>query len=164
MIFFSYKFLSIMKNLFISSFSLLLMTWLTVSCHNENLSPECDVIETFYNDEFENITCSLQNINTDDQTVNLVIKTQADYEKYFICGTQLPAVDFDKYFIITGGYRHNNCAIFDSQQVQLCNNKIIYGVRMLEQDCHAITNVYYATVIEKKYENLAVEFDVKFAN
>jgi hypothetical protein len=48
--------------------------------------------------------------------------------------------------------------------VQLCNNKTIYGVRMLEQVCHAITNVYYATAIEKKYEALPVEFDVQFAN
>ena len=153
-----------MKYLFYFYFSILFLTGLTVSCRNENLSPECEVIETFYNDEFENIPCSLQNINTDDQTVNLVIKTQADYEKYFICGTQLPAVDFDKYFILAGRYRHNNCAVFDNQQVLLCNNKIIYRVRMLEQVCHSFTDVYYATAIEKKYEALPVEFDVKFAN
>ena len=140
------------------------MTWLTVSCHNENLPPECDVIETFYNDEFENITCSLQNINTDDQTVNLLIKTQADYEKYFICSTQLPAIDFEKYFILAGRYRHHQCAVFDSQQMLLCNNRIVYRVRILELICAAFTNVYYFAVIDRQYENLPVEFDVQFAN
>ena len=123
-------------------------------------------VQTYYNDEFRDIPCSLQNISASasDKVVNLVIKTQADYEKYFICSYQPPAVDFEKYFILAGRYRHHQCAVFDNQQVLLCNNKIVYRVAMLEQICAAFTNVYYFAVIDRQYENLPVVFDVKFSN
>ncbi len=147
---------------------LILIAMLTVSCEQEALqSCEDDrvkQIETFHDEEFANIPCSLQSINNNDKVVNLVIKTQADYEKYFICGVPLPEVDFEKYFILAGRYRHNQCAVFDSQQVLLCNNKIIYRVKMLEQVCQAFTNVFYVTVVENKFETFKVEFDVKFSN
>ncbi len=157
-----------MKNIFITWISLLLLTVLTGSCQKE-VTQNCEgdgaqQVETFYNVAFENIPCSLHNIDADDKVVNLVIKTQADYENYFTCSTQLPDVDFDLYFILAGRYRHSNCAIFDSQQVLLCNNKILYRVGMLEQACQAITDVFYVTVIERSYESLSIEFDVKFVN
>jgi len=121
-------------------------------------------VQTYYNDEFRNISCSLQNINTKDNVVNLVIKTQADYDKYFICSVQPPAVDFDKYFILAGRYRHHQCAVFDSHQVLLCKNRIVFKVRILEQICAAFTNVYYFVVIDRQHVNLPVVFDVKFSN
>ena len=121
-------------------------------------------LQTFYNDEFSNIPCSLQSIDNSDKEVNLIIKTQADYEKYFICSFQPPAVDFDKYFILAGRYRHHQCAVFDSQQTLLCENKLFYKVRMLPQDCQAITNVFYFAVIDRQHVNLPVVFDVKFMN
>lgn len=156
-----------MENIFKAMTILLILTALSSSCQKEDVICEVDnaqQIETFYNNEFENIPCSLQNINTDDKVVNLVIKTQADYEKYFICSYAPPAVDFGKYFILTGRYRHHQCAMFDSQLVLLCNNKIVYKVGMLEQICAAFTNIYYFAVIEREYENLPVVFDVKFSN
>jgi hypothetical protein len=158
-----------MKNIFNTLTILLLLTTLSSSCQKEDVIQNCEgdnaqQIETFYNDEFGSIPCSLQNISTDNKVVNLVIKTQADYEKYFTCSNQLPEVDFEKYLILAGRYRHHQCAIFDNQQVLLCDSKLFYKVRMLLQDCQAITNVYYVTVIEKEYENLPVEFDIKFTN
>lgn len=121
-------------------------------------------IETFYNQELEDLPCSLQNINPDTREVNLVIKTQGDYIKYFSCSAELPTLDFEKYFILAGRYRHQQCAVFDRQQVLLCNNKIIFKVEMIEQDCLDLTNVFYVTVIERKYEGLQGVFDVGFKN
>jgi hypothetical protein len=130
------------------------------NCEGDNAQQ----VQTYYNDEFRDIPCSLQNINTNDKVVNLVIKTQADYDKYFICSFKPPAVDFDKYFILAGRYHHHQCAVFDSQQTLICENKLYYKVRMLEQVCAAFTNVYYFAVIDRQHINLPVVFDVKFSN
>ncbi len=148
---------------------LLLLSVLSGSCQEETMIQNCEGengqrIETFYNEELREIPCSMQHINPDTREVNLVIKTQADYEKYFTCIAELPTLDFTKYFILAGRYRHHNCAVFDRQQVLLCNNKLIYKVEMLEQICNAFTNVFYVTVIERKYEGLQVVFDVGFKN
>lgn len=155
------------KNILIPC--MLLLALLTASCQKEGILQNCDGetvqnIETFYAEEFKNIPCGLQNIGNDKKEVNLVITNQADFEKYISCSGQLPVIDFDKYFILSGVYIHHQCAVFNGQQVSICNNKIIYSVRMLEQDCQAFTTVYYATVIEKKYRNLPIEFDVQFKN
>jgi hypothetical protein len=154
---------TILKILFLCG--IILLT--AFSCEKEE--ENCDMdnaqhVETFYSDEFERIPCSLHNIDTDNKVVNLVIKTQADFEKYLSCSSQLPAIDFKKYFILVGRYRHHQCAIFDSQEVLICDNKLFYKVRMLEQDCLAFTDVFYVTVIEREYVNLPVKFDVKFMN
>ncbi len=146
---------------------LILFTLLSGSCQEEAMILNCEGenvqrIDTFYDDELENIPCSIQNINPDTKEVNLVIKTQADYEKYFTCSNELPVIDFEKYFILAGRYRHQQCAVFDRQQVLLCNNKLIYKVEMLELICASFTNVFYATVIEREYEGLSVVFDVGF--
>jgi hypothetical protein len=158
-----------MKTLNNITSSILLLTLLTTGCQNESIPQSCDgdnaqYLETFYSEEFAGIPCELQNIESDKKEVNLVITNQVDLKKYFTCFEQLPEIDFDKYFILAGRYTHNNCAVFDSQQVSICNNKIIFKVKMLEQVCHAVTSVFYATVIEKKYSNLPVDFDVQFKN
>lgn len=156
-----------MKNIFKTMTVLLLLAELTGSCQKE-ISPNCEgenaqQVESFYMDEFENTPCGLQHIEGNEKETQLVITSQADFEKYFTCSEQLP-IDFDKYFILAGMYKHHQCALFDSQQVSTCNNEIVYKVRMLEQICQAPTAVFYATVIEKKYSALPVEFDVQFKN
>ena len=158
-----------MKNLFNKTVCISLVIVLIGGCREDEVIQNCEgddaqQIETFYTAEFGNTPCSLQNINSADKVVNIVIKTQADYEKYFTCISQPPTVDFEKYFIIAGNYRHHQCALFKGQKVLLCNNKIIYRVFILKQICDSITDVFYVTVIEKKYENLPIEFDVKFIN
>jgi hypothetical protein len=154
-----------MNKIILIMTSLILMA---VSCQKEALIPNCEgdnakQVESFYIDELESTPCGLQNIEGNEKETNLVITTQADFEKYFTCSEQLP-IDFDKYFILAGMYRHHQCASFDSQQVSICNNEIVYKVRMLKQICHAPIAVFYATVIEKKYSALPVEFDVQFKN
>jgi hypothetical protein len=138
-----------------------------VSCQKEGIRQNCDGenaqnIETFYAEEFENIICRLQNIGNDQKEVKLVITNQADFEKYISCSGQLPVIDFDKYFILSGAYIHHQCAVLIGQQVSICNNRIVYDVKLLEQDCQAVTTVYYVAVIEKKYSTLPVEFVFSF--
>ncbi len=157
-----------MNNPFLTFFSLVLLVGATFSCHNENFQ-NCEAgdtqqLETFYKDEFEEIPCSLQNIDAEVNEVNLIIKDQTDFEEYFSCSDQFPDIDFDKYFILAGRYRHYNCAGLDSQEVLVCKNKVVFRVRMLKQDCHAFTNVFYAVVLEKGYSSLPVAFDVQFEN
>jgi len=156
-----------MKNIFRTMTILFFLTSVTGSCQTE-VDPDCDgnnvqQIESFYIDEFESTPCGLQNIEGNEKETHLVITTQTDFEKYFTCSEQM-AIDFDKYFILAGMYRHHQCAAFDSQQVLMCNNRIIYKVRLLEQICAALTNVSYYVVIDRQYENLPVVFDVKFSN
>lgn len=149
--------------------SFLFLALLAFGCQDECIPQDCagdneQFIETFYSEEFAGIPCGLQNAESDEKEVNLIITTQTDFDKYFTCAAQLPVIDFDKYFILAGMYRHHQCAVFDSQSVSVCNNKINYRVTMLEQACQAITSVFYATVIEKEYNNLPVDFDVQFKN
>lgn len=145
--------------------SILLLLLFAFGCQNESIPQDCSgdsvqPLQTFYS-EFSNTQCEFQAIDNAEKQVNLVITAQADFDKYLTCSDQL-TIDFDKYFILAGVYRHNQCAIFDNQQVFLCNNKVVYKVRMLEQDCLAVTSVFYATIIEKKYSVLSIEFDVQF--
>lgn len=127
---------------------------LTTSCQKTDLRQNCDEeneqnIGTLYAKEFENISCRLQNIENEKKEVNLVITNQKDFAKYISCSGQLPFIDFEKYFILFGPYKHHQCAVFHAHQFAVCNNRTIYNVKLLEQDCWAFTTVYYATVIEK---------------
>jgi hypothetical protein len=136
-------------------------------CDTQPETPVCEegdvrYLQTFFNDKFGRAACRLQGIDPNTQVVNFVIRNQVDYEKHVVCGHQPPAVDFGKYFLLAGRYLHHQCALFGDQQVMLCNNTIVYRVRMTELICAAFTNVWYFAVIEKRYENLPVVFDVGF--
>ncbi|MGE0930302.1 hypothetical protein [Peijinzhouia sedimentorum] len=149
--------------------SVLFLTLFVMSCQYENVLQSFEdqneqTIETFYSEELQDIPCGLQNIDHDEEEVNLVIKDQADLEKYFQCHDELPEIDFGKYFLLAGVYRHNQCAVFDSQSVTLSNNRVIYKINVIEQDCFAFTSVLYLTTIERKYLNLPVEFEIRFKN
>ena len=156
-----------MKTIIHIASCVFLLILLTISCQNESIQQDCSgdnaqSLQTFYSDELTNVPCSLQNIESTEKEVNVVIANQADLEKYFTCAGQLSEIDFEKYIILAGRYRHHQCAIFDNQQIVLCNSKVVYRVWLLEQDCLAVMSVFYATVIEKKYSDLSIEFDVQF--
>lgn len=144
-----------MKNILYSiTVCLVLLPVFSIGCQKEDKFENSDgesvqYIKTFYSAEFDDAFCSLQNVSTTDKKVNLVITNQVDFEKYMSCDIQPPVIDFEKYFILTGVYKHNQCAVFDSQQVYICNNKIIYNVKMLRKDCQAITSLFYVAAIEK---------------
>ncbi|WP_009033907.1 hypothetical protein [Indibacter alkaliphilus] len=153
-----------MKNIFNTVTGLLFLMSLG-GCELVSRIQDCEEdsapqVLTFFEDEFENFPWSLQNINLDDKEVNLVIKTQAEYEKYFISSKDLPDIDFGKFIILAGRYRHHQCAVFDRQQILLCDSRLFYKVRIIPQDCQAITDVFYSAVIERKYEDLPIIFNV----
>lgn len=135
---------------------------IATNCEGDNAQP----VETFFTEDFEIATCQLnaENIDHSEKETHLIIKTQSDFEKYVSCTENAPTIDFDEYFVLAGIYRHQQCAIFDRQSVVLCEERLIYRVRLLEQDCLAITSVTYFTVISKDHDSKEVEFDVQFSN
>ncbi len=158
-----------MKTLRRISSIVLGLTLLTTGCQTESIPQNCEgdnapYLSTFYSDEFKDISCGLQNVDGEKKQVNLIITNQSDFEKFIFCSIQPPVIDFEKYFVLTGVYRHHQCARFDSQQILICNNKVIYKVRMQEEICQAAIPVFYIIAIEKKYSNLDIEFDVQFKN
>jgi len=138
---------------------------ISVSC-GEDVSQNCEgdtaqPIETFYEPEFEEVNCILQNTDPNEKEVHLIIKNQEGYETYFSCIEGLPAIDFDEYFILAGVYGHHQCAVFDNQSVVLCENRLIYRVRLQEKDCFALTDIHYFTVLSKGHENSKIKFDIQ---
>lgn len=135
------------------------------SCSKLNNCEESDWInipfETLGNDT---IIYWLENIDEMKTNVFVVIKNQNDFEKYVRCNYEPMEIDFNSQILLAGRYRHHQCAVFDSQQILICENKLYYKVRMIEQICAAFTNVHYFAVIDRQYENLPVVFDVKFSN
>ncbi|WP_339700963.1 hypothetical protein [Algoriphagus aquimarinus] len=70
--------------------SFLFLALLTFGCQDECVSQDCagdnaQFIETFYSEEFASTPCGLQNIDSDEMEVNLVISTQTDFDKYLTC-------------------------------------------------------------------------------
>mgnify|MGYP006902059207 CR=1 FL=1 len=128
------------------------------------LGDQAKPVEQLFEGGFDAAGCRIQNIEFSSGENNFVIKNQSDYEKYVTCNNDLPNIDFDKYFILAGVYSHHQCAIFDNQSVELCDNRLKYKVKLKEQICFKPTDVKYFTVIERKYQNLPVVFDVNFSN
>ena len=135
---------------------------LNTNCDGDNAQP----IETFFDSDFDSAICQLnaQNIDQSEKETHLIIKTQNDFERYVNCTENAPTIDFDKYFVLAGVYRHHHCALIDRQSVVLCKGKLIYRVRLLELDCPSFTSVTYFTVMSKDYDSKEVEFDVQFVN
>jgi hypothetical protein len=135
---------------------------LNTNCDGDNAQP----IETFFDSDFDSAICQLnaQNIDQSEKETHLIIKTQNDFERYVNCTEDVPEIDFNEYFILAGMYRHHQCAVFDRQEVLLCNNRIVYEVELFEQICAALTNVSYFVVIDRQYENLPFVFNVKILN
>ncbi|QLH33167.1 MAG: hypothetical protein HWD62_12780 [Cyclobacteriaceae bacterium] len=110
--------------------SILFLILLIFGCQTENSPQECSgedaqYLETFYSEEFASIPCALQNIESTEKEVNLRIESQADLEKYFTCHEQLPEIDFDKYFILTGVYRHHQCALLTANRFYYVTIKLL---------------------------------------
>ncbi len=147
----------------------ILMALQITGCQTESIPQNCEgdnaqYLPTFYSSEFTSVSCGLRNVDNEQKEINLIITNQADFEKYIFCSSQPPVIDFEKYFILTGVYRHHQCAVLDSQQILICNSKIIYKVNIQEQICQAAIPVFYITAIEKKYSHFDIEFNVRFKN
>jgi hypothetical protein len=119
-------------------------------------------VQTFLTEEFE--ACGLQNLDHRQKEVNLIIKTQAEFEKYVSCQPQSDPIDFNEFFLLAGRYKHQQCVRFDRQEVTICENRIFYTVNLMEQDCYSISDVFYFALIDRKFEDLEVKFNVKFKN
>lgn len=130
---------------------------ISANCEGDQAQP----VEQFFEDDFNVAICRLQNIEISSGENNLIIRNQDDYEKYVTCNGDLPNIDFDNYFILAGIFSHHQCAVFDNQSVELCENRLIYRVSILEQICFKPILIQYLTVINKKYEKMKIEFDIQ---
>lgn len=139
---------------------------LTVSC-NDDESKNCREdeaipVETFYA-AFGDLKCNFQNVEEDDKEL-FVISNQEDLDMYLDCPTE-PQIDFRQYFVIAGIYTHHQCAVLENQVILNCHAvRLIHKVLLSELACQAITPIFYAAVIERKYLDLPIERAIVFSN
>lgn len=95
------------------------------------------------------------------QNFQVVIKSQSELEKNIQCSSGFQSFDFNKYFIVVGQYAHQNCILFDSQVVSICQNTIFYEVFLQEQVCQSPTDVMFLAIVDRKYKDFDVVLNIK---
>jgi hypothetical protein len=128
-----------------------------VNCIEENKV----ALEPIKVEGFNPESCRLVD-TTKEQEYRVIIKSKTEFDKYINCSINAPDVDFNKYFILAGSYNHRQCATLDNQQISICSDALVYNVNLREQDCLAVTRVYYFAIVENKYSNLPVTFEIEF--
>jgi hypothetical protein len=128
-----------------------------VNCTEENKV----ALEPINVEGFNPESCRLVD-TTKEQEYRIIIKSKTEFDKYINCSINAPDVDFNKYFILAGSYNHRQCATLDNQQISICSDALVYNVNLREQDCLAVTRVYYFAIVENKYSNLPVTFEIEF--
>ena len=93
------------------------------------------------------------------QNFNVVIDTQEKLEKYIHC-SEYQQIDFDKYVILGGLYVHHQCIGLSSEELFICEGKLVYQVNLFPKDCFAVTEMPYFKLVERKYIERGVYFDI----
>lgn len=110
--------------------------------------------------------CRLQNISNSQEVgskVDLVIQSQAEYEKYVLCESALPAIDFSKKALLAGRYIAAHMDWVENQRVyQDCNGKLVFEVRLEKGGYTAVTEVFYFAGIPKVSNQTEVTFDISY--
>lgn len=154
-----------MKNLYLLICSLFLFAF---SCEREeiNCSGETTSISFELLQQNSDSGCHIQNIKESTEVgsqENLIIQSQADYEKYILCHSSLPTIDFSKKTLLAGRYVAANMDWIDNQQVyQNCDGKVVFKVKLERGGYTAITKVYYFVVIPKISNATQVNFDIGY--
>jgi hypothetical protein len=145
-----------MKYLLIPFFTGCLM----ISCQDHCDGPSTPIAFEL-STEASNRFCTLQNVDKQKTEVDLVIKTQADLEKYVACNTNLE-VDFSSRMILAGGYLSNHCAEVTSQSVERnCKGEIVYNVEILKGDCDSMSWVDYLVIVDKSSSPVKFNLSIK---
>ncbi len=93
------------------------------------------------------------------QNFNVVIDSQEKLEQYIHC-PQYQQIDFDKYVILAGLYVHHQCIGLSSEELFICEGKLVYQINLFPMDCLAVTEIPYFKLVERKYADSGVYFDV----
>ena len=132
-----------------------LLISLNISCSSGiNSQDDCDELKTVSVDMLQRngfTNFQLQNIEMPkmNKSVNLVINSRADYEKYVVPADSLPEIDFNSNTVIGGVKYLPTCGAFGTQVVNQGCGKIFYSVNLERQDCSAKTHVFYFAIIPK---------------
>lgn len=135
------------------------------SCTGDTVDPECS--------EEEHKSISFESISTsslafkgrdvpfeqrDKSEVNLIIKSEKDFNKYLISRNGFPGIDFSKNVLLCGRKTYMHCVRLDSVNVVEMCNKIQHRVYIREGICGAITDIYYFTLVPVNYSKKKIDF------
>ncbi len=153
-----------MKNVKLFLFLYGIIVIIISGCENNdgcNEQPQ-QVVILHFGDTTGNTQYRLQNIDTEQETVNLVINSQTDYEKYVAGNGTLPVIDFNHYTFLAGRMKTSASGMVTDQYVTRKCYEYTYTVNIEEGNLGVVSAVYYFAVIEKA--NGKVIFDIHYVN
>jgi hypothetical protein len=133
---------------------------LMISCQDHCDGPSTP-IPFELSSEGSNRICIMQNVDKEKTEVNVVIKTQAEFEKYVGCSTNLQ-VDFSSKMVLAGRYLSNHCAEVTSQSVEKnCNGEIVYNIEISKGDCDSMSLIFYLVIVDKSGSPVKFNLSIK---
>ena len=126
-------------------------------------------VPVFYTEEIANGFCRLEVPLVDSAAkskrgIGAVIRNKAAFDKFFTCRETRPPIDFDKYFVLAGFYRHHSGAFFKNHEILQCGDSIFFKIHMKKGLQAATYSVFSMVSIEKKYSNMAIHFEMEFTD
>lgn len=103
----------------------------------------------------------VQEVDPKNTTVNLVIETQQDYEKFIGTSSDIkrPSIDFSQFVLLAGRTITPECAMVGSQAVLEKCGTYTFEVTLAPKDCHAFTTTNYFVIIYKTER--PIDFHIK---
>ena len=150
----------------ITLYILLGLSWIW-GCENNQVfdcteEPIVVAFETILSDSVTQ-GCKLQNIDDNELIVNLIIKSQDEYENYVGCIGELPVVDFSEKTLLAGRMMAPKEDKVIKQSVSKdCNEIYLYTVEIGYGIAAHPISVYYHALIPKTPANAKIEFDIKY--
>lgn len=140
-------------------FTSLLLLFINLSCQKDTgCDDEGSIIPT------ETLSSSqafiLKNIDDSKNELSLIIRSQADYEKFINSNSTLPEIDFSKKFLIAVRVKLTSCGQPKDQSVVLQCNQLMYQVITEAQDCQKPTDIFFFTFIDIKYKDNPIQFKI----
>ena len=90
-----------------------------------------------------------------------IIYSESDFNKYveYYAGTTIPAIDYQKYFLIIGMKRYLHGAEIIEEKAKENNEEIIYTITLLINDYHTPITLFYHVFLEKPIDekNIRIE-------
>ncbi len=109
--------------------------------------------------------CGLKNIDNNELTVNLIIKSQSEYENYISCSPSSPVVDFNEKTLLAGRMKTPNEDRIINQSVTFdCNGNYLYNVEIGYGIATHPIDVYYFAVIPKILPETRIDFNIVYLN
>lgn len=143
-------------------FAMLSTSFLFQRCENDSCpDDENAVVESF---QFLNVDTQyawVQGVDPNKPTVNLVIKSQQDYDKYIGTSSDIkrPSIDFSQFVLLAGRTITPECAFVGSQIVLDRCGTYTFEVTLEPKDCHAFTTSNYFVIIHKTEH--PIDFHIK---